>query len=227
MLVFVQNDPRVPPGIFAEFLKEWAVPFVIFHPYGGETLPDPSRLTAVVVLGGYMSVGETERYPFLLDVKDFIRQVVQSRVPCLGICLGGQLLAEFFGARVLSNCRSEHGCHEVELTPEGSADPLFQSLPKTFSTFQWHNDSFDLPAGAVPLAASSKCTYQAFRFGDNTYGLQFHPEVDKIIVHGWCLDSGAGGEEAMRIFCGRELQIRRMSGQLLRNFLGILPIAVF
>jgi GMP synthase-like glutamine amidotransferase len=56
-------------------------------------------------------------------------------------------------------------------------DPLFAGLPGRLPVFGWHEDSFDLPPGAIPLAGSVACTYQAFRFGATAYGLQFHPEV--------------------------------------------------
>jgi GMP synthase (glutamine-hydrolysing) len=51
--------------------------------------------------------------------------------------------------------------------------------------FGWHEDRFELPPGAVPLAGSIACTYQAFRFDAATYGLQFHPEVRAGDVASW------------------------------------------
>jgi GMP synthase (glutamine-hydrolysing) len=51
--------------------------------------------------------------------------------------------------------------------------------------FQWHSDAFDLPAGAVHLAASRDCTHQAFRYGTTVYGFQFHLEVDEPLIERW------------------------------------------
>jgi GMP synthase-like glutamine amidotransferase len=70
----------------------------------------------------------------------------------------------------------------------GQEDPLFDCLPRKFEAFQWHEDTFDIPKGAVCLAASRSCPNQAFRFGRNAYGLQFHVEVTPAIIASWIKD---------------------------------------
>jgi GMP synthase-like glutamine amidotransferase len=55
---------------------------------------------------------------------------------------------------------------------------------------EWHDDTFDIPSGAVQLAASDGCAHQAFRFGRRAYGFQFHPEVSPAMLAQWV--SGAG-----------------------------------
>jgi GMP synthase-like glutamine amidotransferase len=72
------------------------------------------------------------------------------------------------------------------LTHEGQRDRLFDGIPHTFKTFQWHHDSFDIPSGAVLLASSTVCPNQAFRAGSCAWGLQFHPEVTEQIIRDWC-----------------------------------------
>ncbi len=64
------------------------------------------------------------------------------------------------------------------------------------TVFQWHGDTFDLPAGAVQLARSPNCENQAFRFGDRAFGLQFHMEVTAEIIADWLCQSGNCGELA-------------------------------
>jgi GMP synthase (glutamine-hydrolysing) len=51
--------------------------------------------------------------------------------------------------------------------------------------FQWHSDTFDIPDGAVHLASSPSCPNQAFRYGDSTYALQFHLEVEEALIERW------------------------------------------
>lgn len=97
------------------------------------------------------------------------------------------------------------------------ASPLFRGLPERFVTFQWHDDSFDLPESAVRLARSESCSNQAFEWGGNAYGLQFHPEVDGRIVSAW----SDGDERHVREFADREGQYRAHSRRLLENFLDI------
>jgi GMP synthase-like glutamine amidotransferase len=55
--------------------------------------------------------------------------------------------------------------------------------------FQWHDDTFDLPPGAVHLASSERYRMQAFRHGGRAWGLQFHLEANDDIVRQWLRDS--------------------------------------
>ncbi|WP_243688400.1 type 1 glutamine amidotransferase [Geotalea toluenoxydans] len=177
MLLVVQNDPRVPLGTYADYLAEAGAPFRTIRPYAGEALPNPAGIGAVIVLGGAMGVNDVAKYPFLDGVKDFIADTVACKVPLLGICLGGQLLAHVLGAPVVCNSPwGEKGTLPVTLTVPGSADPLFREIDRRFMTFQWHNDSFAIPNGGELLASSSTCPNQAFRFGANATAPSFTPK---------------------------------------------------
>jgi GMP synthase-like glutamine amidotransferase len=127
----------------------------------------------VIVLGGSPAVHD----PALLGTRRWIRDAVLRDVPFLGVCLGGQLLATALGGLVGPASAAEVGIHDVFLTSGGRRDPLFAGLPGRFPVFGWHEDEFELPRGAIPLAGSIGCEHQAFRFGSSAYGLQFHPEV--------------------------------------------------
>jgi GMP synthase (glutamine-hydrolysing) len=145
------------------------------------------ELAGLVVLGGPMNVDQVSEFPFLQREVDWIRQVVARGVPVLGICLGSQLLAKAFGARVTPNRVKEIGWYEVELFAPAD-DPLFGGLHGRHTVFQWHGDTFELPAGAAQLARSELCDQQAFRYGTNAYGLQFHIEVTAAMVDQWLLE---------------------------------------
>lgn len=219
MLQIIQNDPKVPPGNIFDHL---AVPYVIHRPYRGERLPEADKISALIVLGGSMGANDDERHPFLGDVKKLIRRVVAMRIPYLGICLGGQLLAAALGAEVISNRWEEQGTLNVALTEAGETDPLFNGIVETFSTFQWHHDSFDLPAGGILLASSGACPHQAFRVGGVAWGLQFHPEVTEGIIRDWCAWDSSTFEktgELVAAFCRNEENYRAISRRLLENFL--------
>lgn len=224
MLTIIQNDPEVPLGAFAGYLAEAGAPFTIVHPYAGEALPPLENVQAVIILGGAMGVRDTDRHPFLVELKGFIRACVADTVPYLGICLGGQLLADALGGRVASNACGEKGTLTVRLSPEGEEDPLFAGVPEEFVTFQWHNDCFAPPPGAALLAFSPACPGQAFRFGDNAYGLQYHPEADRAIVDCWARWSGEtapGVDEFLTAFAAREEEYRSASRRMLMNFIAI------
>lgn len=187
LIHIIQLDDRVPPGLVSEFFDMRGVNYQVVNPSAGDPLPLARDCRAVVMLGGYMGVTDTQAYPYLLGVKAFIVDLLERNIPLIGICLGGQLLAEALGARVAAGMRGERGLVRVQMTEQGASDPLFAGIPPHFTTFQWHNDSFDLPAHASHLAFSDACPGQAFRYG-NAYGLQFHPEVDRGIVQRWSGD---------------------------------------
>jgi GMP synthase-like glutamine amidotransferase len=217
MLLVIQNDPRVPPAFFAALLREWEVPYRILRLFAGDPLPEPSAGTgAVIVLGGTMGAQETERFPFLGALTDFIRRTAEAGAPLLGICLGGQLLAQALGGEVRSGCRGEKGLQGVEVVAD---DPLFAGIPPSFNAFEWHNDSFDLPPGATLLAVSAACPGQAFRFR-NAWGLQFHPEVDRATVAAWSAAADAEGLFA-RGFAAAEEDHRELARRILGNFLAV------
>jgi GMP synthase (glutamine-hydrolysing) len=140
---------------------------------------------ALIVLGGPMGVYEADKYPGLAGETKLIEAALKKDLPLLGICLGSQLIAHALGARVYPSGIKEIGWYD--LMPEADAvnDPLLHHLRATEKVFQWHGDTFDLPKGAVHLASSALCANQAFRYGRNTYALQFHLEVDSQMIDVW------------------------------------------
>ncbi|MDX1439037.1 MAG: type 1 glutamine amidotransferase, partial [Rubricoccaceae bacterium] len=104
------------------------------------------------------------------------------RLPLFGSCWGHQFIARAFGGTVIHDSESaEMGTHEVMLTDEGQADPLFEAFPRKFWAQMGHQDRVSiLPEGAVELATNDVAPYQAFRFADAPiYGTQFHSELDE------------------------------------------------
>jgi GMP synthase (glutamine-hydrolysing) len=176
------------PGVFGEAIEE----------AGGEldewTLSerpeppaDPLGYDAVLVLGGAMNVDEGERHGWIAEEKALLRELISHEVPLLGLCLGGQLVAEAAGAEARRASEPEIGWHQVEVTPEGTADPLLGPLAPSFEAFQWHSYEFPLPPGAVPIARSEVCL-QGARIGERGWALQFHPEVSRADALHWVED---------------------------------------
>ena len=173
------------PGLIEDWLKQENIFYQILNPNSNIHLPKLDDFTHLVILGGPMNVYEEDRYPFLKDEDLFIKEAIQRGKRILGICLGAQLIAKALGTKVFKAPVKEIGWYDVSLTRIGSIDPLFSHLPKTFSVFQWHEDTFDIPHNAILLATSSLIPYQAFRYGDNAYGLQFHLEVTQEMIREW------------------------------------------
>ena len=185
LLVF-QHVAHEILGTLDPLLREagFRIKYVNFqrHP---DAAPNLTGYDGLIVLGGPMNVDEVEKYPNLETEVRLIREAVQRDMPVLGICLGSQLLAKALGAKVKKNPEKEIGWYHVAPTKDGESDPLLSNFHNKELIFQWHGDTFDLPKGAKLLASSPLCKNQAFKFGDNIYGFQFHLEVDKPMIERW------------------------------------------
>ena len=170
-LAVLAHEPEPGLGAFAAQLEAAEVGYEVLCTTTG-TLPDYRGFDGTIALGGSLGVHDSR----LLAARRWVHDAVLAGQPYLGVCLGGQLLASALGTRV-GRGRPEVGIHDVFLTDAAERDPLFAGLPGRLAVLSWHGDDFDLPRGAVPLAGSVRCTYQAYRFGPAAYGLQFHPEV--------------------------------------------------
>lgn len=146
----------------------------------GQTLPPVEDFDMLIVMGGPMNIYEHEEYPWLVEEKEFIRAAVDAGKPMLGVCLGGQLLADVLGGKVTRNRERELGWWPVDFT--GRPGP-FARFPERLMAFHWHGDTFSIPPGAEPLAFSEACDTQAFLYKDRFVGLQFHIEVWNVEAH--------------------------------------------
>ena len=116
---------------------------------------------------------------------ELARGFAAATKPVLGICLGGQLLARAWGARVHLGAVPEFGVTPLQPTPEAAADPLLAGTSGPVPAMQWHEDSFDLPPGAVPLLTGAACRNQAFRIAGLVWGFQCHFEVKREGMLAW------------------------------------------
>ncbi|WP_373323953.1 type 1 glutamine amidotransferase [Dictyobacter formicarum] len=101
---------------------------------------------------------------------------------------GGQLLARAFQAEVEKLPKSYIGFLRIHFTEAGHKDPLYHNLPDYQQAFQWHDDCFKLPKGAIELACRTDGFNQAFRYGQHAYGLQYHVELTEDMLDRWLHD---------------------------------------
>jgi len=186
MILFIKHIAIEGPGTLEEFFNSqtsWKIKIAELE--NGEILPLVDECEAVISLGGPMNVYETSKYPFLEREERFLKAALEKEIPILGICLGAQLLAKVCGSKIKQAKNKEIGWHKVNLTEDGRQDPFFSGLPSELDAFQWHEDMFEIPKDALQLAESKTCPNQAFRFGRNSYGLQFHIEVTPEMIESW------------------------------------------
>ncbi len=127
----------------------------------------------LVVLGGPLHAYDVDKYPFLRKEIALLEARLAASRPCIGVGLGAHLMARALGARVTPASAYRIGWAPLTLTPAGMASPLRHIIGPVL---HWHSDSFELPAGAECLASSEGCADEAFAFGRNALGLQFHVE---------------------------------------------------
>jgi GMP synthase-like glutamine amidotransferase len=162
-------------GSIGPWLKSAGYEITVTKFYEATSLPDPLDLDLLIIMGGPMSVNDEENFPWLRSEKHFIRNTIECGKTVLGICLGAQLIAKALGESVYPNRRKEIGWFPVTGIPH--EDESIFHFPPSLEVFHWHGDTFDLPEDAVLLARSVACENQAFQYGKNVIGLQFHLET--------------------------------------------------
>ncbi|AOA59968.1 glutamine amidotransferase [Acinetobacter larvae] len=137
-----------------------------------------------IILGGPISVYDTEHFPFLTDELLLLKQRLTQQLPTLGICLGAQLIAKALGANVYAGLHKEIGWHKLTLSTQ---QPNLLTPLKDLKVLHWHGDSFDLPEHADLLASSEYYPHQAFQIGKQILALQFHLEIDPEHLEKWLI----------------------------------------
>jgi GMP synthase-like glutamine amidotransferase len=215
VIMHVENEG---PGLFGELLRSSGADVRTVRLHRGDRLPPVAEVDAALTLGGPMNVYEEAAYPFLAAETAFLREAAAHGLPVLGICLGAQLIAKAAGAAVTKNPVPELGWGIVSLTDAGRADPLFAGLPEALPVFQWHGDTFAIPADGALLATGGDCRNQALRHR-NSWGLQFHLEADRALLSSWFAGTLHEREILRRHDNGVGTEVARHARMLFENFL--------
>jgi len=184
VILAIQNDETDAPHLVGRWLEEIGFEIQILRAYAGEEVPAqvPHHVTALIPLGGHMNASEDHLHPWLAPERALLKDAIDRDIPIFAICLGTQLLAVAGGGCVEKAEVGEVGIYTINRLDV--SDPIFnfESVPAA----QWHEDQVTvLPAGATLLASSELCENQIYRLGSNSYGVQFHPEIDLEIVKLW------------------------------------------
>lgn len=101
----------------------------------------------------------------------------------LGVCLGHQCIAQYFGGKVVKSQKPVHGKVSKIYFKK---DDIFKDLKQGFDATRYHSlevEKTSLPDCIIPIAHTKDNIIMALRHRDYpTYGIQFHPEA--ILTHG-------------------------------------------
>jgi GMP synthase (glutamine-hydrolysing) len=164
------------PGEIGKWAETRGHSLSVHHLYRGDSLPRLETFDLLLIMGGEMNIYQYRDWPWLKAESAFIRSALENGKPMVGICLGGQLIADALGARVVQNAEIELGWLPIAWTEEARA--AFPALESSATVLHWHGDTFGLPPGAMRLATSEGCPEQGFLIPGKCLGLQFHLEVD-------------------------------------------------
>ncbi len=129
-----------------------------------------SQYQAVILSGSPYSVrAEDAPQPDLSAIK--------GKKPLLGICYGAQHLAHHYGGTVAPSATREYG--RAHLSKFRSGAPFLQGIEEGSQVWMSHSDTIkQLPQNSELLASTEDVEIAAYRIqGEDTYGIQFHPEV--------------------------------------------------
>jgi GMP synthase-like glutamine amidotransferase len=173
------------PGHFATFLSEHGVPWCLVRLDENEPVP-PScgEFSGLGFMGGPMSAND--EFPWTRPVLELMRCAVAEKLPVIGHCLGGQMLARAMGGTVTRADIKEIGWVPVRADPNAAAREWFGADGHAFDTFEWHEDTFTIPPRATRILTGDTCANQAYVLDDIHLGMQCHVEVNAEMIETWC-----------------------------------------
>ncbi len=188
-VLVIQNELDDPVALIGDWIAEVGVDVRVVRAFAGEQVPTslPADVAGVIAMGGSMGATDDADFKWLTDERSLMKDAVAHDFPFFGVCLGGQVLATAVDGIVERTPFPEVGVATFRIAESAASDPVFgMHAGKDVIAAEWHQDYVtDLPDDAVVLAGNDVCPIQAFRIGQQVYGVQFHPEVDAEMFASW------------------------------------------
>ena len=189
-ILFFKNITRENPGLLEVIIKEIGIKYSVIDLSQNQSIKSLDNYGAVVVLGGPDSAND--RTPKMENELALIRNILDAKIPFLGICLGLQTLVKASGGEVVKSHTKEIGFldhngenFKVELTESGREDPLFEGLGNSLTVFQLHGETVVLTENMKLLATGEFCRNQIVKAGPASYGIQSHFELTREMLEIW------------------------------------------
>ena len=189
-IIVLQHIKVEDPGYIKDLMLKDGVNLTTIELDEGEKIPENlSKFDAMFCMGGPMDTWMEDKYSWLIDEKQKIKNyVINLKKPYLGFCLGCQLLGEVVGGKVIKSAKPEIGMLDVDFSKQKENDLLFSSFPNKIKALQWHSyevTNLEQNKDITLLASSSSTKYQIFKYQNHAYGIQFHIEVKDTTVNDW------------------------------------------
>jgi len=224
-ILIVLHQETSSPGRVGHMLFEAGFDLDIRRPPLGDPLPCTlDGHAGVVMFGGPMSANDNDE--FVRRETDWLAVPLKENRPFLGICLGAQMLVNHLGGKVAGHGEGlvEIGWYPLKATDEGA-----RLMEWPHYVYQFHREGFSLPSDATLLASSEAYPNQAFRYGANAWGIQFHAELTRMMMHRWVVHGAhrfvlPGAQLGREHLGGRmvwDAHLKRWLGQFLRTVFGM------
>lgn len=181
-ILLIMHQASSDPGRVGEALRTLGYELDMRIPAIGHSLPEDVRdHVGAVIFGGPMSAND-DHEDYIKAEMQYVERALKAELPYFGICLGAQIMARTLDAKVTRHPEGimEIGYYQVEPTTAGIG-----YFNNHLHAFQWHKEGFDLPKNSTLLATGDYFPNQAYRYGKNAYGIQFHPEVTEAMNRKW------------------------------------------
>lgn len=227
-ILTVLHQETSSPGRVGHMLLERGFDLDIRRPPLGDPLPDTlDGHAGAVVFGGPMSANDLDE--FVRRETEWMGVPLKENKPLLGICLGAQMLAKHIGGKVEGHGR---GLVEIGWYPLKATDHGRHLLHWPEMVYQFHREGFTLPADTTLLATSETYPNQAFRYGGNAWGIQFHGELTQAMMHRWVVHGAhrfvlPGAQPGRDHLGGRliwDMHLKRWLGEFLETIFGHAPV---
>ena len=139
------------------------------HPFNN--FPSPDAYVKGVILSGSPSSVKDEKAP----APDLT--AIKGRIPILGLCYGAQYLVYKYGGEVQPSKHREYG--RANLVSFKRNDALFKEVTEGTQVWMSHSDTItQIPDNYEVIGSTGDVEVGAFKIGgEDTWGIQFHPEV--------------------------------------------------
>lgn len=214
-VLIVLHQERSSPGRVGQMLAEKGFPLDIRRPVLGDILPATlAGHSGAVVFGGPMSANDEQ--DFIKAEIDWLKVPLKENRPYLGICLGAQMLVRHLGGKVAADKdgNTEIGWYPLHPTEHGR---LLMHWPKM--VYHFHREGFDVPRGVRLLAEGDAYPNQAIRYGENAWGVQFHAELTRAMMHRWIVHGAQRFTMQNAQVGSRHLEGRMLFDQPLKDWL--------